>query len=130
MRLRVHRRAKWRTRKSDFLVAGPSAIYARAGRALILPVEVRESISRSRGRPLPGDRTPPHYQIKPPRSDRPLLLETPVSFPFLASVDPQGRVAFLSPGVVVALKAMKPELIEEGRSTLGAKLRRRRRELG
>jgi transcriptional regulator with XRE-family HTH domain len=36
----------------------------------------------------------------------------------------------LSPGVAVTLKAAKPELAEENSVTLGARLRRRRRELG
>jgi transcriptional regulator with XRE-family HTH domain len=36
----------------------------------------------------------------------------------------------LSPGVAVTLKAAKPELPDENSVTLGARLRRRRRELG
>jgi transcriptional regulator with XRE-family HTH domain len=41
-----------------------------------------------------------------------------------------GRVAFLHPGVLVRLKAAKPEVLAMKGDTLGARLRRRRRELG
>jgi transcriptional regulator with XRE-family HTH domain len=41
-----------------------------------------------------------------------------------------GRVAFLMPGVTASLRATKPELAVEQGDTLGAQLRKRRRELG
>ena len=41
-----------------------------------------------------------------------------------------GRVAFLHPGVPVRLKAVKPEVLALQGDTLGARLRRRRRDLG
>ncbi|HZL00861.1 MAG TPA: helix-turn-helix transcriptional regulator [Caulobacteraceae bacterium] len=56
--------------------------------------------------------------------------ETPGTVHFFASADPHGCVAFLSPGVAVTLRAGKPELMGEMGATLGARLRRRRRELG
>ncbi|HZL00859.1 MAG TPA: helix-turn-helix domain-containing protein [Caulobacteraceae bacterium] len=56
--------------------------------------------------------------------------KTSESFHFLASADPHDRVAFLSPGVLAVLRAAKPEVLRYSGDSLGAQLRRRRRELG
>ena len=57
-----------------------------------------------------------------------------VTFParvqLVAAMNPCDRVAFLMPGVPLSAKVVKPERRALDRNTLGAKLRRRRAELG
>lgn len=60
----------------------------------------------------------------------PEVTTTHAHVPFVASADPHDRVAFLSPGVLAVLRAAKPEVLRYSGDSLGAQLRRRRRELG